>query len=429
MRQTLPSILTPLPGESLLGFLVRLDRVNGFDEGAVAHHLRRNTGAYSAITFASGSAFDLDLLAALTANGTDVLRDLTFLPDLGRLYGTASPSIKLLGRVRLAVCSPCWAGPMPHLKEQLLPNINGCSTHRVALRTACECGAPLSAAVGSLGACRVCGRLWAELPAEGLTGAALTQYELLIGAYRRILAPDRDPGASSAELRSARDANRAAGGQVVPVWLSSVSIERLAGLYLALGADDDLITSLREPDLRPCPNAACPNFDLAGASAITVERHCRVCGTRFKGARILSTFDIGHGQKTPSATQVRRARRRLGRWRRQLRAICADLLRDGQPITVERAFPLAEVPKNANLRAPRLGLTAIVRAAEARRQDVSAPWRYGLQGGVRAAIARRDHDWLLRWLSRDVRGPVIPPGLSRPVRNDLTSFEWLREWR
>lgn len=185
-------------------------------------------------------------------------------------------------------------------------------------------------------------------------------------------------------------------------------------IFLALGGDHDLVCELRAPGRAACPNASCPKFDLARCTE-TVEKHCRACGTRFIGNRILSTFDFGHGQPRPTATQVRRARRRLARWRHDIRRVCLEEVAADVPITIEAAFGRAGVPLNANLRSARLGLTAIVRQAEARRSGRPEA-ALAVGGLVLQKVFQHDMQWLSAWARKDRIKRAIPDPLFRPDR-------------
>lgn len=85
------------------------------------------------------------------------------------------------------------------------------------------------------------------------------------------------------------------------------------------------------------------------------------------------------------------------------------------------AFQNAGIPMNANLRASRLGLTAIVRSAEAKRLNASGPWRFVLRGCVRRAATKPDLPWLGRWLfAQGYRD--LPVNLQEPIRHRKSTW-------
>ena len=323
--------------------------------------------------FASGTSFDLRRIASLSGNTVAAIDALTFGPVLRRVYGTQRPSIRSLGVVEFQLCVSCWTGERElHRLSHFLPGAFACDRHSITLATACRCGATLSLSRDSVGRCPKCGSRWSSLSARELTASERDLQRRLEVAYAQAFGVEAGSGTRGfGEMLQRLRARRGKANAALPLYLSSVSIERMVSIFLALGGDAELVAELRAPVSTACPNAACPRFDLDSCTA-AIERHCPACGTRFVGARILSTFDLDHGRPRPRPRQVRRAQRRLGRWRRDLRRACADLAGSGQPITIERAFAAAGVPLNANLRSPRLGLTAIARQAEARRSGRDA---------------------------------------------------------
>jgi hypothetical protein len=431
-ERPLPHILSPLPEESLFGFGVRLMRANRFPAGGMPEVVGRHTSQPwrdRPSAYASGKSFDLGRLATLSGNALESIEALTFGPVLRRVYGTPDPSIRSLGVIPFAICPGCWASNAEmHRLAAFLPGAIGCDAHGVALETSCTCGRPLSMSPHAVGLCGGCGSRWSALIARPLSASEAELQRRLRLAYKTAFGV---PAASGTEsfgvmLQRLRERSRARGRTVMPFYLNSVSIERMVSIFVALGGNEDLMEELRQPQpAAACPNAACPAFDLANCTA-TVERHCRACGTRFVGPRILSTFDLDHGRPSPSATQVRRARRRLAGWRRSLRQACDELRAVGEPLEIEQAFAQARVPLNANLRAPRLGLTAIVRASQALASGRAADAQ-PITDLVRKKVFAHDVDWLSAWARRSRRAREIPDGLFRPPRPHEQTYDSL--WR
>jgi hypothetical protein len=422
----LPHILAPYPNESLFSFGIRLMRANRLPAGA----LPQVAGRYASkewperpAALASGTSFDLGRVATLSGNNLAAIEALTFGPMLRRVYGTQRPSIRALGVVRFQLCVACWTGERElHRLSHFLPGAFACDRHLIALSGACGCAAPLSPSPESVGRCPTCGKRWSSFVARELTATERDLQRRLEIAYAQAFGVDAGSGTRGfgemlQRLRSRQGKTSAA----LPLYLSSVSIERMVSIFLALGGDAELVAELRAPTPTACPNAACPRFDLDACTGV-IERHCPACGTRFVGARILSTFDLDHGRPRPSRTQVRRAQRRLGRWRHDLRLACADLAASGEPITIERAFAAAGVPLNANLRSPRRGLTAFVRQAEARRSGRETEG-LGLPGLVRKKVFSHD----VAWLSSFARSHRVRRGIPEPVFRPLRPPEMTRE--
>jgi hypothetical protein len=187
----------------------------------------------------------------------------------------------------------------------------------------------------------------------------------------------------------------------------------MAELLVVLSIDPRLVHEVADdPVTRPCPNQTCPFYLAPGLSdplAGSRERHCPHCGTRFRGRRILSTFDVDHGAKSPAASRVRSARRRLEAWKKALRETCEAMSADGRPVAIGTAFAAVGIPDTANLRAVRLGLVDIVRDA-ARRQRLEwhsepirtsgvsmANWRR-----LEAAIKTRNGERVSHWLDTNL---------------------------
>ena len=376
--------------------------------------------------YASGIVFDLERLAALSGNELAAIESLTFAPVLRRIYGTPNPSIRSLGQIPFALCPVCWRSDQElHRLAAFLPGANACDRHLVGLFNACTCGVPLSPAPATVGRCGSCALRWSDLRETELSAADADQHRRLTAAYAEAFGVPAGSGTRvfGEMLRHLRDRRTRAKQPAMPLWLRAVSIERMVSLFMALGGDEGLAEVIRRPgEPLPCPNAACLRFDLAGCND-AFERHCRVCGTRFVGQRILSTFDVDHGQPAPSVQRVRRARRRLARWRIELRRACTALADANEPVTVMRAFPLAGVPLNANLRAPRLGLTEIVRAAEARRRG-SLPDARPIGGAVLRKVLSHDIDWLSAWARAERQRRAIPESLFRPLRPFESYYEF-----
>lgn len=415
--------LWPLPEQSLLGFLLHADRVNGLPLGSVRAAV--STTSYTRWTrpaiYATARGLDLARLAELTSAPLEDVERTTFLPELRALLETPDPAIQTLGQMVFRLCPRCWSEAIGHRRDSLLSPIVGCPAHAVRLTDRCACGAPLGLSIDALGACAVCRLRWGELPAQALDERESETNARVLRAYGRVLklgVPLR--AVATRPLRRHLTAQRRERRVELPVVdMRTVSVERLVAITALIETDPDLVAELLLPKSDPCPNASCPRFTPDPWEFRNVEKHCPVCGSRFCGPRLLSTFDVDHGQSRPLPSRVNRARRRLARWRRALRRSCEEIASGGREVTVTEAFRRAGIPMNANLRASRLGLTAIVRSSEARRRAATGPWRFVLQGQLRNAATKPDLPWLNAWWFRD-GARYLPPALQQSPRQRAT---------
>jgi hypothetical protein len=416
-RDTLPHRIAPLAGEGLLGFMVRCDLANSFAIGSTTKMVGRYATGWQSLgaaSWASGKVFDLLRLARLSGNDLTAIQALTFIPDVARVLDTNAFSIGVLGDIQgLAMCEQCWLSQRLIRRSFLLPGVHGCIWHACRLTGFCAClvdvrvgrhewhGSGQSLTDTEVSLQRDLYRMWSIVLDDG-SPAVLGRGYRTVGRLRARQPP---------EIRRAARRLQAQRG----------SLEALVAALVALEIEPAMLRGMlaRDDDPPRCPNSTCPDFAPADGQSdplrrLTTERHCRLCGTRFIGRRVLSTFDLDHGASSPSPTQVRRARRRLARWRRNLRLACAELAAEGRQITVGAALRRAGVPLNANLRAERLGLVAIVRAAARRqrlasRRDTTPFYRVTMPSYNRLVRAAMRRDWVCisDWASEEVGRPEL----------------------
>ena len=391
-------VLVPLPGESLLGFVMRLDLANHLPIGTTAKAIGRHpTGwrALSPASWASGAVFDLVRLAQLSGNDLDAVRELTFVPELTRLFGRSDVPIDSLGRLGARMCIGCWAESRLIRRLFALDYVTACVWHGRGLVPFCPCrvGAPGPCHHGAppaplsppeLSRQRDVARIWTLLLELGTPE--------IVGAGYRVVARRRRSEARILHRLPKR------------LQYASRSIATLVRALHTLEIDPDLLRDLLVAEARPagCPNQACPRYGPRADPdpvASRVERHCPTCGSRFVGRRILLTFDLHHGAPSPSPGAVRKAQRRLRRWNLDLHVVCAELVAEGREPEIVDAFRRAGIPMNANLRAARLGLTSIVRDAARRRRLMIAgenvPFAHiGMADYTELIRRARNRDWL-----------------------------------
>lgn len=379
-----PHVLAPMADESLLGYLSRLDAANDWESGTVATMLcthRTGWKRASAAMWVSGTIFDLRRLASLVDQPYEAIAALTYLPELRTATADPDISVHALGSsVRLAFCPACLAesGTVP--RRCLLPLVRGCSVHQVRLVPLCYDHPPQLPSVGATGliSCGACERVLASSGGEALSGDELA-HQLDVWRAWAFLLGWRGGDIRRRGYRTVRSVVRSYPLRTLG---RSISFERLVTVFLALQIEPSLVAELEDQPPRPCPNAACPRYTPPGPTdplerGRPAERHCSMCGARFVGRRILLCFDADHGGAQPTPKSVRRAQRRLARWREALAEACRQDILAGRRITVTATFRRAGVPANANLRATHLGLVDLIRDA-ARRQRL-------LEGGEPAA--------------------------------------------
>lgn len=378
LEPPLPHILAPLPDESLLGYLFRLDRTNAWEPGTVATLLCTHRTGWkhaSAAMWASGTIFDLRRLANLVDLPYEVVAGLTYLPDIRAASRDPELAVHALGDSgQLQFCPACLSSTGTIPRPCLLPLMLVCPVHRVRLVRHCGGHAPLLPAVDLIAGritCEECGADLASISGEP-PSEELLAHQLDVWRAWSFLLGWRGDDIRGRGYRTIRSRTR---NYPLRNLGETASFERLVTVFLALQIEPDMVAELEDRPRPPCPNAACPDHvpPSAGDPLLRgrpVERHCPTCGCRFIGRRILLSFDADHGAEQPSPRSVDRAQRRLARWREDLAEACRQDILAGRRITVTGTFRRAGVPANANLRASRLGLVDLVRDA-ARRQRLA----------------------------------------------------------
>ena len=378
LERPFPHRLEPLPNEALHSFLFRLDRANGWPLGDAATLVASHaTGwrTYSGAQWAAGTSWDLRRLAHLSVNPYEAMEALTWLPELRQATGDSKAGIPALGDSgKLRFCPVCLAetGGVPRFC--LLPLVDACPSHRVKLVPFCgHGGGPYPPELDDEGRirCPACRRELASAAGEAL---GEDEEPLFLDTWRAWTYLLGWRGGDDIRGRGYRTIHAVRRGYPLRNLGRTPSLEHLVTVFLALHIDPELVRTLERRPAPPCPNATCARYvPLSDPDPLLrapiVERHCAECGARFVGRRILLCFDPGHGGRLPTQRSVRKALRRLVRWRAALLDVLREDLLAGRPITIIGAFRRAGVPLNANLRARRLGLVEMVRDA-ARRQRI-----------------------------------------------------------
>jgi hypothetical protein len=390
-KRSYPAFRDPLPGESLAGFMLALDALNGFDAGQTYRLIRRHAVGASGIGpgyFLSGACFNLGELAAL-AGGTsqDGLLGLTLQPLLAWLFPDWRGGSTTIGqRLGFRVCPPCFQDDFVSVTS-LHDHFEGCARHGVRLVDRCRCPskAPIRLfARQDPGRCHApfCGMRYADLeevPLDALTldrtrRAAATFEDLIAFAAtapeplprRQMFAGLRTLLATAGVIPSVPV--RAAGDLSLSVILTILAetAQGAASLDQACRSSSGGI-SRRTPAAPQRAEGACPGASCNGASEVSRDGHlktlgerqyvCTRCGTRFTRSRVLFAFD--DLPDYPTWRSVRN-RRKLQGYRSEVTAACRKLQQPKTYLGIEAIFASVGVPSSAPYQSERAGLAAIV---------------------------------------------------------------------
>ena len=403
---TFPELVLLRKNEWLPGVLLRCDDANRWPPGTVARYGFVPSSGLGTLNrpvlFLVATTFDLKLLADVMAYSLAALNQTTYRPELSRLYGTSTPNARLFGPVSPFHCCPLCIRAARYLSRELLvPWVQHCHYHRVQSRYRCDCGARLRPfpkhAVESF-ACPSCGTPWSDLAALEVSDEATYAEEHARMELYRTLLDEGSPAALHRIQHQIRKKLSDAGLSHVPLGNGALAsnnhfgservslavlVAGLVSLHLDAGYLRDVFSS-RQSTPREwqeqlyCLNRTCPCYRLRGGRNVHLaghrngiqESYCDICGSRFLGLRICLSFDSDCDTSgfSPSPQSIQRAQRRLARWQQQLHAVCQHMLQTQLPITVEKAFALAGIPRTRNIRAERLQLVAIVQRYVAQQQ-------------------------------------------------------------
>lgn len=406
----LPVVVTPRPEELLLGLGLRCDLANGFPAGSTGMMLaRHNSGpaTYGRPGFSvTGNVFDLEAFAQLIGSDHQQIVATTYRAELLRLFGP-DVSSKRLGRLGpFRVCPDCIEQDILIRRETILPWVDQCPVHRVALVTRCTCGAvlrPTSSGEEPF-TCSSCWAHWGSLPRSTPEPWDDLRQRRIIHAYRVILdrGDDQLPGliATLSELNGPPRWNT--GWSTRPFQLERLALQKgeirsLASYVAALIIREVPPERLFEPrPLRTRERLSCANrhclfyrrrgsMRLNGMRANGAETYCSDCGSRYIGDRMILSFDLDNGSSlNPLVVQLARARLELFH---ELLATVCDRPRDPWArVHIGQLFRDAGIPNARYLRARRLGLVAAARArlgsdvildADSLAPDVSPRWAVG----------------------------------------------------
>lgn len=386
---TLPMIRNPVKGESLVGFMLRVDAANGFDAGSTLRAVRRHRSGPSILgqpgDLLSGVSFDLGKLAELNGLTVQAIEALT----LGRLRvwlpsHKAARASALAQKAAFAFCPECArAAFIPVIA--LFRDVSGCDVHGVELVGDCRCGSPiLPFASQTPFACHEvgCGRMYKDLAAHDMTAARRRDVTRWSTIYRDLLAAAELglPPVNGAELARACLSLVSFRGRSA---ISKVLQRRLAAhghpslrtvartLFEAEASVADLVATvaaLPTEDMAPqvidrdrCPNSRCTGGRLWKNGHVSGHEGwvCSGCGTSFADGRIFFAFDE---QPRYASWRARRNAARLPKFRRRAFEVARKLRSRGATVTRDAVFVAAGIPTSAPYTSDRAGLMKIVRS-------------------------------------------------------------------
>lgn len=143
-HETLPFIISPCQGESLYGYLLRLDHINGFASGTILRMIKKHSTGLTPYNrpglYILGTIFNLQALSVLVNVPYDIICDLTLSSSVKRLFRIETAYPSLIGYSNhFKICPKC----IEELKMPLIhvfQNISICLEHNIYLSSKCSCG-------------------------------------------------------------------------------------------------------------------------------------------------------------------------------------------------------------------------------------------------------------------------------------------------
>jgi hypothetical protein len=369
-------------GESLAGYLLALDDLNGLPAGTTVWAVKRKAMGMPRLCVPSpylrAPWLNLEDIAVISGGRPiEEIRGLTLAPVLEWLFGRSAITVGAPARFRL--CPGCSRERRIELPA-LLEHSTGCAEHGSEYVSECRCREPIQPFMSQPAfACSGpgCTLRYDELQAPALTPSAREEQARVAALYRELVrfAPkgprvDGLPHLGRA-LRLMVDLRRLGRAEFQSLRVRTrgrPGLRTVADVLLAAEAGPrDLARAIEDTrSIRKativagrCPNPPCRATGLLLCKA---EKQCRACGTRFNDDRILFSFDEqpGYSQWRAQANQ-----RRLDEARERIRAICADLITRDVPIEREPVLRAASVPHNSVPHlSPRAGLARVITEAQ-----------------------------------------------------------------
>jgi hypothetical protein len=412
IRETLPFITHYLQGESLHGYLLRLDYINRFPSGTVINMIKTHTTGTPSLNrlglFLIGTIFNLEKLSGLVNLDIEEINELILAPSLRRVFRTENVNTYLAGYSRhFKLCPLC-------IEECYIPlvhsfvNIDTCINHGVILQDKCACGNRLILfnEEGIAYHCPFCNKPFKYLPIEinvNLEDLKKQLYlhdayiqllykkghfipedeDLKTGFERRFQYLSYELGIEKGKFKKlfGYDASNMKNGHG-PV---NISLSRILEILFEIGYSVDDFYNLDVSDEyfkleKPlsntlykehvCPNIYCNDYQKEGLGnikyygkkkysnySVLVEEYCITCGTRFFGRNIIQSYDYNPGVRKHD---IEKARKRIVIWQESLTKVCEEMILNMIPITLTGCFKKAGIPIGRTYFVKRLGLIDIL---------------------------------------------------------------------
>lgn len=412
-QNTLPVISHPLSGESLYGYLLRLDFINNLSPGTILDMLKKHTTGKTSLNrpglFLVGKIFDLKILSKLVALSYREITKLTLAPTIQHLFKSTNIHPSQIGySTYFKICPIC-------ISEMKLPiihsfkNINICLEHEIELQSRCTCNHKIVLFSPDATAyhCPNCNTHYSKLPkiAANKNSDEYKKESFLYSSYVELL-EDQICLVNNNESLSEGLENRLQflsyknglnGKTFSEIFgydnlrtrnghgLDNISLAKIIDMLYGLGhtpkefRDLKVRVNLKQREISvshnnfekdSCPNIYCKNWGKIGIEnikhygrqkynngEIVVEKYCNTCGTRFIGDNITQSYDYNPGV---NYYILEAARNRIVKWQEALKTECQKMIDKRIPITLTNCFKEANIPIGKTYSSDRLGLIDIL---------------------------------------------------------------------
>ena len=430
---TLPVITKPFPGESLYGFLLRLDIINMFSPGTVMDTVKKHTTGRLSLNkpglFVVGTIFDFTKLSELANLPITEIEKLTLYPTLKRFFKSNEIYSELAGSYpNFKVCPICikdYKLPLIHIFK----NINTCFEHKVFLHDKCICGEKIRLFTSQTRpCCPNCGTEYSSLPIRNFDSDENIFFkdEFYYNSYKSIifdkidLIHEDEVIASGLEKRlqywafkgriPSREFKIRFGYDVTNIknghGMYNISLSKIIDVLYRMGVmpwefrdmnidkdcsriiDQTSYVNISEGE-HVCPNIYCEYYGVQGKGNVKfygrkkdrygnkmIEEFCDACGTRFFGNNIIQSYDYNPGLRK---IDIDKARERIITWQKSLIVACKEMIEKRIPITLTGCFKHAKIPIGKTYFIDRLGLISILEKYAQEQRNELKTWSHGLE--------------------------------------------------
>lgn len=444
LKMTLPFICKPFQHESLYGYTLRLDIINGNPLGTTLSLINNHKTGRLLLNrpglYITGKIFNINELSKITNISAEELSNLTFTPSLHRIYQSQVIYPDLVAYSNNFKICPLCIAKNTHPLLFILQDISYCMEHRVQLHDKCVCGKKILffATESMVNCCPYCGFSYRDLKLISLdvSSQEFLQLNFYYNAYKNIIYDHISFVHEGEELSSGfenrlhylinknnithnyfkqifgYDINNAKNGHGISNLSISAIIHTLYKLGISASEFRDLqfdsnytkITNMypsinKKNENHTCPNIYCPDFNhishgnikyygkrTLNSGLVKIEEFCSTCGTRFIGNNIIQSYDYNPGLRQ---YDIERARNRINNWQVSLRKICEEMIQGRIPITLTGCFKNAGIPIGKTYFIDRLGLIAILEESAQKQILESSKWIHELNEKDAASFLRR----------------------------------------